>query len=110
MGDGDGAGAPDRLMQRDRRPGGDLLAGADVDVLRGAEPVNKERGVYLGELRVTLADGRRQSIQLYRVTPAPKAPPVLRFKIEQFQYEAGPADRLVTLLAECEAKAKGASG
>jgi hypothetical protein len=78
--------------------------------LRNAERIDKERGVFLGEMRVTLADGRRQSIQLYRVAPAPKSPPVLRFKIEQFQYEAGPAERLVSLLAECEARAKAASG
>jgi hypothetical protein len=81
-----------------------------LGLLRNAERIDKERGVFLGEMRVELADGRSQSIQLYRVAPAPKAPPVLRFKIEQFQYEAGPADRLVTLLAECEARAKAASG
>jgi hypothetical protein len=84
--------------------------GKVLGLLRNAERIDKERGVYLGEMRVRLADGRRQSIQLYRVAPAPNAPPVLRFKIEQFQYEAGPADRLVTLLAECEARAKAASG
>src|SRR5438270_467828 len=80
--------------------------GAVASVLRGAERIDKERGVYLGQLKVTLADGRRQPVMLYRIAPAPKAPPVLRFKIGGFQYEAGPVDRLLKVLADCEAKAK----
>jgi hypothetical protein len=70
--------------------------------LRNARPVHAERGVWLGRLTVTLADGRSQSILLYRAQPDPKQPPVLRFKIGSFQYEAGPVNAFVTALVECE--------
>jgi hypothetical protein len=86
-----------------------VLAPGDYDkvlgTLRKAEPIDKERGVWLGQLTVKLADGRSQAILLHRTAPQADDPALLRFKIGEFQYEAGPVDRLVQVLVECEQRA-----
>jgi hypothetical protein len=76
--------------------------------LRGATRIPLERGdPWLGRLTVKLADGRSQSILLYRSRPAnPKQPPALRFKIGRLEYEAGTLDALVKALAESERGSK----
>lgn len=79
--------------------------GKVLDPLRHAERVSKERGVWLGQMTVKLADGRGQPIYLYRARSAPDGPWVLRFKIGRLQYEAGPVDELVRVLTECEPRA-----
>jgi hypothetical protein len=93
-------------------PKGMTIASPDYEKvlapLRNARPVHTDRGVWLGRLTVTLADGRSQSILLYRAQPDPKVPPVLRFKIGSFQYEAGPVDGFVSVLVECEPRSAAA--
>lgn len=75
--------------------------------LRKGERVKADRGVWLGQLTVRLADGRRQSIRLYRAAAAdPKAPPVLRFTIGRNQFEAGPSADWLAVLTACEERAK----
>jgi len=90
----------------DRKQKGFPVAPGDFDrvlaPLRNARPVHTDRGVWLGQLTVYLADGSRQPIYLYRAQPDPKQPVVLRFTIGSSQYEAGPVDDFVKVLAACE--------
>lgn len=78
--------------------------------LRHAERVNTERGVWLGQITVKLADGRGQTILLYRAQPDPRKPWVLRFKVGQHQYEAGPVSDLVAALAASEGRSPPPAG
>jgi len=90
----------------DRKQKGFAIAPPDYEKvlapLRAAGRVHTGRGVWLGQLTVWLADGRRQPVYLYRAQPDPRKPPVLRFTIGSRQYEAGPVNDFVTILAACE--------
>lgn len=72
-------------------------------ILEQAQPVQTERGVWFGQITVWLADGRRQPIYLYRVqVPGVHTEPILRYTIGTHQYEAGPVQAFVDVMAECE--------
>lgn len=77
--------------------------------LRRATPVSRERGIWLGRVMVLLADGRRQTIMLYRVGEGndPARPPVLLFSIGRRQFEVGAVEKWLKPLVEVEARARG---
>lgn len=81
---------------------------AVLGLLRGAQRVDLTRGIWLGRMVVTLADGRRQAILLYRPESSvdKDKPGRLRFKIGDLQYEGPPVDEFVRALVAIEAKAK----
>jgi hypothetical protein len=92
------------------RKGGMEITGGDLEKvlapLRHAARIDKERGVWLGQITVKLADGRGQTIMLHRAQPDPQKPWVLRFKIGTFQYEAGPVSELIEVLSACEGRSQ----
>lgn len=96
----------------DRKRKGFPIAPEDFDrvlaPLRDARPVHTGRGVWLGQLTIWLADGSRQPVYLYRARSDSTQPFVLRFTIGSFQYEAGPVDDFVKILAACESRRAGA--